>query len=189
MLSKDMTKKEIERTIEEKGDFVKIDYINRLLKEDIHRDLKKFLYLKLSEVYENKKMFNDAAKAMDEFADISITYKDKIMAYIKECKFLIQAGLFEKAEDKMKKAMKIGNASQRAKIFIEIKNFYFDLAEEYEKENKTQKAMKIYEKLTAYVNEGKLSEAEKEEVRKKLMKIYEKMGMIREYKLLEERVF
>ena len=47
---RNMSKSEIEKEIEGKGDFVQIDYLTKLLKEKLPIDIKKFICLRLAEI-------------------------------------------------------------------------------------------------------------------------------------------
>src|SRR4030042_61033 len=82
MLRKEMTKTEIEKELAGKGDYVLIDNITRFLKENLPTDIRKFVYMRLSEVYE----------------------RGKIMISIKEC-YKNQAQLYEK-EKRRNRAVK-----------------------------------------------------------------------------------
>jgi tetratricopeptide (TPR) repeat protein len=167
-----MSKLEIEKCLATKGNFIKIDYLTRFLKEDIPLDMKKFCYVKLGEVYETMKLFSDAAQVFNSLSIIAIAYVEKIKYHIKESKMYILAGNFEKADEAMKKAMNESNSVQREEIYAEIKNFYKKVAEEYEKETKRNHASIVYEKLL----EMKISDSERQEIKKRLEKLYEKLG-------------
>lgn len=49
-----ISKSEIEEELQRKGDFVQIDYLTRFLESRISRDVKRFIYLKLAELYEKE---------------------------------------------------------------------------------------------------------------------------------------
>lgn len=167
-----MSKLDIEKCLAPKGNFIKIDYLTRFLKEDIPLDMKKFCYLKLAETYENMKLFNDAAKMFNSLAIISIAFTEKINNHIKESKSYIKAGNFSKSDEALKKAMNEGNSVQKNEIYQEIKNFYKKFAEDYEKDMKRNNASRIYEKIL----EMKISDKERQEIKEKLIQLYEKLG-------------
>lgn len=167
-----MSKLDIEKCLDAKGNFIKIDYLTRFLREDVPLDIKKFCYNKLVETYENMKMFNDAARTYNSLAIISIAFVDKINNYVKESKSYVKAGDFLRADEAMKKAMNEGNVIQKNEIYEEIKNFYKKIAEDYEKEMKRNKASGVYEKLL----EMKINEVERQEIKEKLIELYEKLG-------------
>ena len=83
MLGSDLSKADIEKQTAGKGDFVQIDYLSKLLKEKLRRDTKKFVYLKLIEIYKKKNMLNEAAKMHEGIADISIPFSEQIKNYLK----------------------------------------------------------------------------------------------------------
>lgn len=172
-----MNKQEIEDFLNSKGDFVKIDHLTRFLKEDIPVDIKKFVYLKLAEIYEKKGMFNEAAKMFDNIALLSIAFSKKIKNYVKEAGLFIKAGYFDRADEAVRKAMGEANASEKAEIHFTIKEFYKKQALIYEKEKRRNHAARIYEKLL----EMSLGEEEKQEIKKKLMELYDKLGRVRDY--------
>lgn len=177
-----MSKSEIEKELEEKGDFVQIDYLTRFLKEGLGIEMKKFIYLKLAEIYERKGMFHNATKMFNDAALISIAFSEKIKHYVKEAELYIKSGNFEKADEAVKKAGSNANASQKAEILFAIKNFYKRQAEIYEKEKRRNNASRIYEKLL----QMKLSENEKQEIKERLLELYEKLGKFKECSVLKK---
>ena len=172
MLNKSMSKLDIEKCLDSKGNFIKVDYLTRFLREDIPLDMKKFCYTKLADTYENMKMFGDAARIFNSLSIISISFSSKINNHIKESKSYIKAGNFTKANEAMKKAMNQANSIQKNEIYEEIKNFYKKVAEDYERETKRNKASGIYEKIL----EMKISDLERKEIKNKLIGLYEKLG-------------
>jgi len=188
MLGEMLSKSEIEENLCGKGDYVQIDYLDRLLKEKFPRDTKKFIYLKLAEIHEGLGMLNEAAKMHEGIAAISVTFSEKIKTFVKATELYIKAGFFDKADYAMKNAMAEANAVERNEIYIAIKNFYKRQAEAYEKELRRNNAARIYEKLL----EMNISTIERKEIKEKLLKLYEKLGKLKEFNLLkkfEEREF
>lgn len=172
MIYKGVSRSEVEQTIEGKGNFAQIDYLSRFLKKDLSIDVKKFVYLKLAEIYDKIKLFSDSARMYDSAAIISLTFADKIQNYVKETEQYIKAGDFNKADEAMKKAMSQGNSREKEEIYSKIKNFYRKTAEKYEEETKRNNASLVYEKLS----EMKLNDLERFEVKNKLNELYEKLG-------------
>ena len=183
MLRIGMTKSEIEKELAGKGDFVQIDYLTRFLKEPLSMDMKKFVYLKLGEIYEKINMLRDAAKNYDSAAIISITFTEKIRHFMKEAEVCIRAADFEKAEEAVKKALAEANSVQKNEIYLTTKDLYRQQAEAFEKNSKKIHAVKAYEKLL----EMRLSEAERKGLKEKLLDLYEKLGRRKEYFLLKSR--
>ncbi len=167
-----MSKLDIEKCLAPKGNFIRIDYLTRFLKEDIPIDMKKFCYLKLAETYENMKLFADAAKTHNSLAILSIAFAEKMKHHMEEAKNYVKADEFSKADEATKKAMSQGNSFQKEEVYEEIKKFYKKIAEDYEKEVKRNHASRVYEKLL----EMRISEKERKEIKERLIELYEKLG-------------
>ena len=177
-----MSKSDIEKEIEGKGDFVQIAYLTEILEKKVPIDVRKFICFKLAEIYERKGMFNDAAKMFNNVALISIAFSEKIKHYIKESELYIKAGTFEKADEAMKKALSQANAIEKKDIYLIIKDFYKKQAEIYEKEMKRNNALRIYERLL----EMNITDLEKQEIKRKILGLYEKLGKLKEYFILKK---
>ncbi len=180
-----MTKSEIEKELEDKGDFVKIDRLTGFLKEPLSMDLKKFVYLKLAEIYERINMLNEAAKMYSNMASISITFSEKIHHLVKETELYIRSGAFDKAEESMKRANAQANSREKEEIYFTVKDFYKKQAEICERELKRNNAARTYEKLL----EMNLNEQERKEIKEKLLVLYDKLGKRKEYDALEKKEF
>ena len=188
MLGEELSKSDIESQLIGKGDFVQMDYLNKLLKQKIHRDTKKFICLKLIEIYNKKNMFNDVAKMYEAIASISIAFSEQIRNNLKATEYYIRAGFFDKADYSMRKALNEASAVERNEINFIAKDLYKRQAEEYERTLKRNHAAKIYEKLL----EMNITDEERKEIKEKLMELYEKLGKFKEYNTLrkfEEREF
>lgn len=179
-----MSKQEIEKELQSKGDFVKIDYLTRFIKqEDPPIALKRFSYLKLAEVYGGKSLFSKSAKMFEYAASVSLTFSDKIKYLLKATEQYIKGGIFDKADYSMKKALSEANTKEKREIKIIVKQYYKKQAEIYEKEKRRNHALKIYEKLL----EINLDDEEKQEVKEKLMFLYEKLGKLKDYFALKNK--
>ncbi len=188
MLGSELSKSDIEEQIEGKGEYIQIDHLNKLLEQKLHRDTKKFVYLKLIEIYNKKHMLNDVAKMYEGFAGICIAFSEQIKNYLKATEYYIRAGFFDKADYSMRRALNDANAVERNEINFAVKDFYKRLAENYERELKRNNATKIYEKLL----EMGITDEERKEIKERLMELYEKLGKLKEFyalKRFEEREF
>lgn len=181
MLKKDMRKNEIEEVLEGKGDFVKIDYLNRYLKEAPSLDMKKFAYLKLAEVYMNKNLFADAANMFKNAAVNSIVFREKQENYVKEAKCYIRAGLFENVNVALKNAFSDANESEKSNMFKEIVEYYKKEGERLETYSKSSQAIALFERLIRM----KISSEDKFWVKEKLLNLYQKLGKSKEYNMLK----
>ena len=178
-----MRKEEIEQFLENKGDFVRIDHLSRFLKDNLTMDIKKYVAIKLGELYDKKLMFSEAAKMYDIAAIFSIPFAEKIKYYTKEAELFIKTGAFDRADEAVRKAMVEAKEKERAEIYVSIKEFYKKQAQIFEKENRRSNSLKIYEKLL----EMNLSGTERGEVKEKLLSLYEKTGKLKEYYELKRR--
>lgn len=173
-----MTIADIEEVLKGKGDFVQIDYLSRLLKiKFLPLGRKKFVCLKLAEIYEKKGMLKDAAKMYSNVAIICVAYSEKIKNYMKEAELYVKAGAFDLVDEAIKKAMNHSNSAEKENIYFTIKDFYKRQALVYEKEMKRAQAVRIYEKLL----EMNINEAERQVIKDRLMPLYEKLGKLKEY--------
>jgi tetratricopeptide (TPR) repeat protein len=184
MLQKGMSKSDIERELYGKGDFVQIDNITRFLKEHLALDTKKFLYLKLIEIYDRRNMFAEAGRLYENLSELALTFDEKIKNFVKATEEYIKAGFFDRADLAMKKAFSEASPNEKPKIYLTIKEFYKTQAELYEKEKRRTNVIRIYEKLLGM----NIAETEKEEIKRKLLVLYENVGMIKEFMEMKRRL-
>ncbi len=175
-----MHKKDIEETLEGKGDFVQIDYLNKYLKEMPPLEMRKFASLKLAGIYLKKEMFIDTAKMFRNVGINSLTFKDKQNYYLKEAKSYIMANKFEESDKALKRALIEANSREKEEIYSKIIEFYKEVGEKLAEKLKREKSSKIYEKLLRM----KVSDEEKEIIKGKLLDLYEKLGKRKEIDFL-----
>ncbi len=181
MLNKDMQKSEIDKAIAGKTTYMQIYELNRLLKQDVPYDTKKFVYMRLAEAYEKNKMFYDAARCFETLAMIAIPFSEKIVYHTKEVEYFVKAGDFKAAETAMRKAMNDARPIEKNNIYLTVKEFYKKQASAYEKSDMRNNALKVYEHLFHM----DLTQQEKKEVKEKLLFLYQKLGKFREYDMLK----
>jgi tetratricopeptide (TPR) repeat protein len=181
MLTKDMHKQDIDSFLEGKGDFVKIDYLNRYIKSMPPIELRKYAYLKLAEVFTKKEMFVDAAGAFRNAAVNSVAFREKQENYLNESKSYVSAGKFDESDKALKRAMDEGNQKEKDKLYAETLEYYRNEAKKLESKGKPGHLVKLYEKMMRM----KFPENEKDEIRNKLLHLYEKLGKVKEYKTLK----
>ena len=176
-----MRKTEIEKILEGKGDFVKIDYLTRFLKQMPPLEMRKFAYSKLVEIYDIRKMYSDSAECYRNLAINSVTFKDKAKYFIGEAKAHIRGFHFEEADRALKRDLSESNSGEKKEIYSQIISFYKEYAQNLEKNIKNNNAVKVYEK----VYRMHLKEEDKEEIKLKLISLYERLGKTNEIKLIE----
>ena len=184
MLRKEMNREEIERELVGKGDYVLIDNITRFLKENVPQDTKRFVFLKLVDIYEKRNMFFEAADIYKKLSEIAMSSSDRVDYLLKEAQCYIKSGIFEKADVAISRIPEDVKQAERNRIMLYIAEAYKKQAEVYEKERRRSKAGKTYEKLLTM----NISEGEKERIRKKLSGLYNELGMIDEYMKLKGKI-
>lgn len=176
-----ITKKEIEEKLKTLGDYVKIDYLGRCLKENPDFETRKFVLLTLSKLYETKGMYAEAARQIRGAADINTTFGAKIIDFMKATELFAKAGDFEEADISVGKALASANTMQKAQIKAQQKQFYLAQAQAMVKKDKRSNAMKAYEKLLTL----ELTPDEKKQTQTVLLGLYEKLGKVREFYALK----
>lgn len=171
------SKYEIEARLGEMGDYVKMGYLQGCLRNNLDFDTRKFVLIKLSGLYEARRMFLDAGKMMSSGAEINTTSQGKINDFIKSMELFIKAGSYDEAEISAKKASSFSNDIQKSEIRKSLVEFYKTQARLLEQKNKRQGALKIYEKLFEMSD----NELERGRVREKLLELYEGLGRMRDF--------
>jgi len=178
-----------EQTIEEiqerlegmKTDLNKIVYLESALKKGFSFKIKHFLWENLVGLYEERKMYDKAAKAMSAKSGVEVAFRDKIESYLKAAELYAKAGRIIDADEMFIRAIRNANIEQKQKIKLARKNIFLVSAKELEQAGKKVAASRFYEKLL----EMKLDEMEKELIKDKLLKTYKALGKFREARLLE----
>ena len=171
-----------ERLAEMNTDLNKINYLESALKEgDFSFEIKRFLWGNLAKLFEDRKMFERAARAMANKAAMEITFKDKIESYTVSAEFFAKLGRVDDADEMFSRALRDANNEQKSRIKLARKNIYLMNARELEKKGKKASASKFYEKLIKM----ELDNIEKEVIKERLISTYTSLGMFREAKLLE----
>ena len=179
-----VTRREVEAKLATMGDYVKIDYLSRCLKQTIDFDTRKFVLVKLSEMYENKGMVLEAAKMMSAGAEINSTYQSKINDYTKAAELFIRSQAFDEADVAFNKALACANGLQKDSIKNKRKALYQAQAKLLMQKDKRKNAMQIFEKLLSI----ELSSQEKREVQSTLLDLYEKLGKVKEFYSLKRNM-
>ncbi|MEM4259434.1 MAG: hypothetical protein QXS38_01580 [Candidatus Pacearchaeota archaeon] len=176
-----LTKRELEERLSKVGDYVKMDILSSALKKQLDFDTKKFVLLKLAEVYESRKMFSEAAKMMRNAAEINSTYEGKMNDFMKSCTLFIQGGNFSEADISFTKALGCATELQKNQLKNARKEAYIAQAKDYLAKNRRSHAVEAYEKLLSL----DLSLNEKRDAQNVLLGLYEKLGKVKEYYALK----
>ena len=177
MIVKEVTRKEIEARLKDMGDYVKMDYLESCLRKHLDFDTKKFILINLAALYENRKMYFDAGKAMRTAADINTTFQGNVTDFMRAIQLFIRSEKFDEVDITLSKALASADDKDRGKIKQTVKEFYKVHAKLCEQKGKKRSAAEAYERmLTLPVNE-----VEKQETKNSLMRLYNGLGKVREY--------
>jgi len=172
---------EIEAKLKAMGDYVKIDYLNRILKDQTSSDVKKFIFVKLADLYFDKGMYSEAGKKWIFVGDMTLKQSEKNSFYMRAAQSFIKASAYIDSEEALKKAFQ---GELAVKDINAMKSAYKEMfkrqAEEYEKIGKRNKAVELYERLLKL----EINDVEKDEIKKKLLALYGSLGKIREFRSL-----
>ncbi|MDO8563921.1 MAG: hypothetical protein Q7R87_02845 [Nanoarchaeota archaeon] len=172
-----VTRKEIEDKIAGAGDYVRMDVLQRYLKQQLDFDTRKFVLLTLASIYEGRKMHLEAGKLMRNAAEINTTFSGKMADFVKSMELYALGGNYDEADASYNKALACGDGLQKTRIKEKRKEIYKLVAKELMVKDKRKHAMEAYEKLL----ELDLTAEEKNDVKNILMKLYEKLGKIQDY--------
>tara|TARA_Y100000310_G_C20701851_1_gene830711 strand:+ start:1675 stop:2244 length:570 start_codon:yes stop_codon:yes gene_type:complete len=177
-----LSKSEIESALQGKDDFVKINYLRRFLERADNLEIKKFVLLNLANISEGRNLLKDAVKYIASAGDISVTYREKIEYFMKECELWIKMHEFDMAEKAFKKAFFYGNSQEKIELDNKYKELFWMTAGIEEKKGRARHAIKIYERALI-VNKGRGIE-----ISEKLISLYEKFGMVKEAEYYREKL-
>lgn len=174
---RETNRRDMEARLQKMGDFVKMDYLLSSLKKHLDFDTRRFVLLKLAELYAARRMFLDAARMMQSAAPINTTNKAKAADFISSGELFIRGGGFDMADSAFDKALACVTDPEKIDIKRKRVSAYKERAEEFLKNDKRQNALIAYERLMGLG----LDEHEKREVQGRLLELYNRLGKVREY--------
>ncbi len=184
MRVRETLKKEIEGRIDGMNDYMRIDYLSSCLGNQLDFDTRKFVLVKLSGLFETKKMFLDSARMMRSAAEINTNVQNKINDFVKSVELFVKGGDFDRADISMKKAMQLSDKKQGEEIWKSVREFYRTQGRACLEKNKRNHAALVYEKFLSF----DLNEVEKEEIQEKLLELYEEIGEMSKVRSLKGRI-
>lgn len=179
---KEMTKVEIaEKLRNMHTSLTKISYLESALKKTAFTfEIKRFIWDNLILLYEERKMYEKAAKASAGLAGIEVAFREKIECYLKAGEFYSKVGKIEDSEEMFTRAVRNSTSEQKVQILLARKNVYLASAQELISKGKRASALKFYEKLSKM----KLDDLERKEVKENLITIYKALGRFKEAEFL-----
>lgn len=175
-------KSDIEKELQGLDDFIVISRLESHLKKAKTMAIKRFILLKMVEVYTKKNMLSESARSYDALAQMAATTQEKVDMHIKEAELYIQAANYELADRAMNKAIYTGK--ERNVIVNAVKDLYFKQGDSLEKAGKPALAAKLYEKMLTM----NLPVHERNLVQEKLVFLYEKVGKLKEHFALKKKL-
>jgi tetratricopeptide (TPR) repeat protein len=176
-------KNEIQARAEKMSDFLRMEYLENVMRKFTDIDILRYSYNELSRLYEGRGMYPEAVKYIAKFQEICISGREKMMAIVREAELYIKGGFYDRAESAVKKALETANEKDRLEIRKKIIDLYKIEAAKFEKSSKISASAKVYEKLIHL-----LPEAEKIDIKKRLLETYKKLGKVRESLELEKEL-
>lgn len=177
MQIKETTRQEVEDKATKMSDFLKMEYLENCIKSHISLDVKKFAHIQLSDLYDRRSMYAEAAKHKAALAELTTTFKDKKNTFVQEAELWIKAARFVEADTAFKKALACSNTIEKQEVKDVVKQMYKTHAALNLKNQKNAASLKYYEKLQSM----ELTEDEKGDVNKNLLFLYDKLGKVREF--------
>jgi len=176
-----ITKRELEEKIKNVGDYVKMDLLSSALKIQIDIETKKFVLAKLTEIYEARRMFSEAARMIRNAAELATTYEEKMNSFMKSFSLFVKGGAFDEADVSFTKALGCATELQKGRLKTARKEAYKTQAKEYVTKERRSHALIAYEKIMAL----DLTPDEKRDVQTTLLMLYERLGKVKEFYALK----
>lgn len=159
----------------------KISYLESALKVvNGNFEIKRFLWGELALLYEERKMFERAARSLGILASMEPMFKDRMDSYVMAAEMFCRIGKIADAENMFTRVVRDAGKADKEKVMLARKNIYFGCARDLEEKGKRASAVKFYEQLVNI----RMEDVEKEEVVEKLKIAYKALGMFREARLL-----
>ncbi|PIU76088.1 hypothetical protein COS75_00940 [Candidatus Pacearchaeota archaeon CG06_land_8_20_14_3_00_35_12] len=173
-------KQKILRVLASKNsDEVRIEILERLLKERLPKDLQKFALMQIASLHERKNWLSNAAKYYKMAAEISVTYREREDLFMKEVEMFIKAIMYNQADEAMKKAIEaVANPKNRDVIKERVIQLYLNEARMNEMNERRVNAIKTYEKVLSMIGESRKDL--RSQIMSKLVVLYERVGKVRD---------
>lgn len=184
MQIKERTRQEIEARLTTMGDYVKIDYLQRVLNTSLDFDTRKFALVRLAALYEQRGLLLEAAKLMKSAAEINTTFKSKLQDYMKSVELYIRGCSFQEADYLFAQTLALGTERDKSELKDTYKKQYLALAQDLIKRDKRMHAKKAYEKLLTL----DLSIQERKVAQETLLDLYNRLGNVQDYIRLKQTI-
>jgi tetratricopeptide (TPR) repeat protein len=171
------TKEEISQLIKNKSDEIKLEFLEKMVKDiKVDQETRKIAFLLMSEIYEKKMWWANAAKSYMNAADLAKTFDDKKDLFFKAGIFFIKAQDYFTADDTFRKSIVLAAKKDKETLQKKVIQVYMSQAQEYESKRQQVKAISAYNKMLSL----KLPIEEANKIRDKIAELYDKVGKPRE---------
>ena len=169
------SKREVEAKANTMSDFLRMEYLELVLRKNLDPEVLRYCYQELSKLYELRSMYPEALKYLAKQKEICILQREKIDCVNKEIELSIKSGNFDRAEIILKDGIKDLSEKDKFEIRRKMIEAYKQEASKLESSGRNTGALKIYEKLVAHVVDN-----ERTDVKKKMLVAYKKLGRVKE---------
>jgi tetratricopeptide (TPR) repeat protein len=177
------TKRDIESRSVTMSDFLRMEYLENVIKKTNDIEALRYCYSELSRLYAERKMYPESLKYIAKHKEICILQREKNECIKREINLLILGGFYDRLDISYKEAMKELGQSELFEVKRKIIEQLKHEALRFEKIGRISGALKVYEKLLHFV-----VDQEKTDIKKKMIFCYKKLGKIRESIELERQL-
>jgi len=125
----------------------RIEWLEKISEQIIDKELKKFCYLKIAELYEKKRMLSSAINYYVLASSLIEKYRENIGVMLKISQLYVKSLNFQYAEDFLRKALSYASTREREEIEKKFFNFFIEEAKTYEEKKRFSKAVQFYKYL------------------------------------------
>lgn len=175
----DEVKKKLET---QTSDFNQISYLeNVIAQQSLTFDIKRWTYTKLAELYEKKRYFDKAARAVLNRTTLEVLYRERIASFLRAGDLFAKGARMEECIQAFLKAYSEGNNQEKSIIKQKMMESIRNAAMEAERSGKKNAVIPYYQKLL----ELPIGENERQQIKEKLIVLYKSLGKFAEIKSLE----
>ncbi len=148
----------------------RIEWLEKISEQIVDKELKKFCYLKIAELYEKKQMISSAINFYVLASSLVEKFKENVNLMLKISQLYVKNLNFQYAEDFLRKALSYAPLSQKEEIEKTFYNFFIEEAKNCEEKRKFTKAIQFYKYLA---DKG----INKIEMLNRMAELYDKVSM------------
>jgi len=152
------------------SDEKKIEWLEKISEKISDKELKKFCYLKIAELYEKKQMISSAINFYILASYLVNKFRENKEVMLKIAQLYAKNQNFQYAEDFLRKALSYAPSSEREEIERRFFDSFIEEAKSYEKKKRYMKAIVFYKYLAD-------KEINKVEMLKKIAELYDKAAL------------